>query len=99
MTPPTTLLDTHPRIGLAAWQSWFEHDMTGDYPGERVKEIVSHDYERARCKCGGVERRHVTRSRLLVGPNLGQMAFFAHCTCDRCGHGHGSNYRIPWRTA
>ncbi len=93
-----SLLDTHPRLGLAQLQARWEMDVTGEYPGQRFCEIIRAAYGVGRCRhCGAVEHRHVIVSRLLVGPNAGTMQ--THYRMDRaCEHGPSylSNYRRPW---
>ena len=96
-----SLLDTYPRLGLAALQARWEMDVTGEYPGQRFCEIIRAAYRRARCcHCGGPEHRHVITSRILVGPNAGTVQ--THYRMDRsCRHGptYLSNYRRPWEGA
>lgn len=93
---PTDLLDTDPVLGKEAFAAWWEADKTGDYPGQRVSEVLSHDYERATCsRCGAVERRHTIKDRMLVGVNKGHVATHYWQRCEN-GHGCMSNYRRPW---
>lgn len=67
MTAPSRLLDTHPRIGRAAFEAHWEQEMSS--------EILDHRYERAHCaECGAVERCHRITDRLLAGPNAGSVA-------------------------
>lgn len=97
MSAPSRLLDTHPRLGMALLAAYWEADKTGDWPGERVCEVLSITYERERCAvCGALERRHVIRARLLVGMNAGHRSvhYWQRRTC--CHASTLSNYRRPW---
>jgi hypothetical protein len=95
---PSVLLDTHPTVGLAQWEAWWQQDLTGDYPCQPFCEILDHEYTIGRCGiCGARERRHVVVDRMLVGCNAGHVRRTASYDCTECGHGGLSNYRIPWR--
>lgn len=94
---PSMLLDTHPRIGDAAFIAYWEADRTELWNGQRVSEVIHHDYRRAACEhCGALERRHVVKDRLLVGPNAG-IILTHYWQRKTCVHGSVlSNYRVPW---
>jgi hypothetical protein len=92
------LVDTHPRLGVAAWQARWEQDITGDRPaGTRFCEILSHETTIGRCgACGAPEERHIVTDRMLVGCNAGQVR--RTWLIDRdCPHGRVlSTWRQPW---
>jgi hypothetical protein len=96
-----SLLETHPHLGLAAFEARWQEDLTGEYPGQQFSEILRHDYELGACKhCGAPEHRHTVVDRLLVGENAGyvQTAYWQRRTCRSCPGGSSclSTHRRPW---
>jgi hypothetical protein len=96
-----TLRETHPRLGKAAYQHWYEQDMTGDYPGQQFCEILEHREWTGRCpRCGSKDHRQYIRDRMLVGCNARpghdiRQRWQMDCTNAQCGS-YSSNYRAPW---
>jgi hypothetical protein len=92
------LRKTHPLLGKAAYGAWFESDLTGDYPGRRIREIVQFDESVGECqRCGTPQHRQFIASRTLVGPNRGEMFRWWSADCHGPGcPSSGSNYRPCW---
>lgn len=91
------LLETHPRVGLAAFEARWEADKTGEYADRQFSTILRHDFSRGKCRiCGAYEQRHVITDRLLVGCNRGTIRT-TYLLNRSCVHGDAlSNYRVPW---
>lgn len=95
------LRERYPRLGLAAFQHWYEQDMTGDYPGQQFCEILEHRESVGTCpRCGSKEHRQYIRDRMLVGCNARpghdiRRHWQTDCTSRGCGSA-SSNYRPLW---
>jgi hypothetical protein len=92
------LRETHPRLGLAASQAWYESDHTGDYEGQQFSTILHFDESTGKCpRCGKKQYRERITDRMLVGGNTGQLRTHWRIDCDSpaCGSGM-SNYRQLW---